>query len=161
MNTDLLAGLEVPKHCIENSRSGQENRRSVYFRLPAQWTIRRVSVDGCWIRNEQRKVDTLFYLQSRDQGEHKHAAVLVEFKGGDFGHALTQIESTLVYLAGKQAWRSASSLNKFALVVLSHGRQIPGCQAQLKKIQDRHKVIIRQKCAQITVTDISRDITIQ
>lgn len=37
----ILAGLGIPEGCIENSRHGKENGRSIYFKAPTEWTIKK------------------------------------------------------------------------------------------------------------------------
>lgn len=155
--TDLLARLGVPTRCIENRRNAEENRRSIRLDLPANWNVQKVNVDGCWLTSvNQRKVDVLFYVvpsSSNAASAPKQAAVLVEFKGKDFGHALSQIEDTLSYLSQQPAWQNARTVQRLGIAILSHGNQIPSFQNKIAQLARRHNVIIRHKSKQMTITE--------
>lgn len=159
---DLLTSLGVPAQCITHRRSAEEHQRSFRLDLPTDWDVQRVIVDGCWLTGaDHRKVDVLFYVTPNsppDADSFEQAVLLVEFKGKDFGHALSQIEETLLYLGQQPSWQKARSMRRFGIVILSHGHQIPNFQNKIAQLGRRHNVIIRHRSKHMTLT--SRDLNL-
>jgi len=89
----ILAG--IPEVCVEKRSSCKENGRSFSIIPEKSDTIWRVSADSCWINKSRKKVDYLFWVKSKSG---KRAIILVELKGGSYGKALAQIDSTLQLL---------------------------------------------------------------
>ena len=151
--TKLLAALQVPESCISDNRSAKENRCSIQLKLPPEWTVRQVAVDGCWMRSEERKkVDILFHVLPEPIHEPS-AVLLVEFKGHHVGHALDQLESTLQQLSQYSAWRSMQTFKRFGCVILSKCPQIGNYAQRRQKLTERYKIDIRFKSQQLTVVE--------
>lgn len=150
--TKLLAALQVPDACISRSRAAKENNCSIQLKLPSEWTVVQVAVDGCWISSEtQKKVDVLFQVIPELTQEHS-AVLLVEFKGHHLGRALDQLESTLRHLHQYPAWRTAQRLKRFGFVILSKCPQIGSYAQRRQVLTERYKIDIRWKTQQVTVS---------
>jgi hypothetical protein len=89
---EWFRAIGIPETCVEKRSSCEENGRSFSIAPEKSDEIWRVTVDGCWIDDDQQKVDYLFWVKSKSD---KKAIILVELKGGDYGKALSQIDSTL------------------------------------------------------------------
>src|SRR4051794_22234966 len=91
-----LARMGIPEACIEAKSAAAEHRQSFSLVPPVNRPVYRIKVDGCWITDSSRKrIDYLFCCEV-EAGQW--AVVLVELKGKDYGHALTQVEQTLTDL---------------------------------------------------------------
>lgn len=151
-----LLELGIPEHCISNSSSSREKGRRFSIR-PHRGSngdvIWRIQVDGCWLPEDVKKVDYMFWGQS---SSGRKLILLVELKGQDFGKALQQIRSTLDLLCKRSAGNrvhtgvhgmspghdlpEAAGIKAF--VVLSKGRGVPQRQVERERIRQRYGVIV-------------------
>jgi hypothetical protein len=109
-----LTALGIPEKCVSNSSSAEEKGRRFSIHPQPGDEIWRVHVDGCWVRDNVKRVDYLFWGRSASS---RQVILLVELKGQDFGGALQQIESTLQRLCR----RSGSNI-----IHTGHHRASPG-----------------------------------
>jgi len=84
----------------------RERRRKITFLNPAHQVVRRVQIDGCVI-TEGLRCDYL--LIAKRTSEH-----YVELKGCDVGHAVSQLEATIVAVS-----EDAQGAPKYAYVISS------------------------------------------
>lgn len=91
-------GIDVSPS-LENRYSHPEPRPEAEVYIPAGRTLYSflppyalLKVDKCWFNENQKKVDYLFWGQSRSGNK---IILLVELKGRDYGKALDQIQSML------------------------------------------------------------------
>lgn len=80
----------------QNVPTAKERREKSEYRVknPDRKYIVKLLVDNCLIKGEENKCDYL-YIDCNDK-----TIYLVELKGGDLSHAITQIESTINLLNG-------------------------------------------------------------
>ena len=151
-----LLELGIPEDCISNSSSAREKGRRFSIR-PRRGSnadrIWRIQVDGCWLPEDVKKVDYLFWGQS---GSGRKLVVLVELKGQDFGKALQQIRSTLDFLCkgsvGNRVHTGVHGMSPGhdlpaargikAYVVLATARGVPQRQADRERIRKRYGVVV-------------------
>lgn len=151
-----LTALGIPEDCVSNSSSAQE--RGCRFSIRPQRGNRRdqiwrVQVDGCWLQDDDKRVDYLFLGQS---ASGRRMVLLVELKGKDYRGALKQIESTLQCLCrrsegniihtGAHQYSPGHDLTNDngvrAYVVLSKGSGVPQRQRERERIRHRYGVIV-------------------
>lgn len=151
-----LTALGIPEECVSNGSSAHEKGRRFSIR-PRRGNqideIWRIQVDGCWMQDDVKKVDYLFWGQS---ASGRRDILLVELKGQDFGKALQQIESTLRLICKRDgdniihtgAHQDAPPHDPperggvRAYVVLSSGRGVPQRLRERQRIQERYGVIV-------------------
>lgn len=155
----------IPESCVEDKSSCEENKRRFSITPKPLDQIWRVKLDGCWIKQNEKKVDYLFWVKSKSG---KKAIVPVELKGGDYGKALMQIDSTLQLLC-KHSYKNILHTGQYqnspghnlvnnngvqAYVVLSQGhgaskraskrgRKIPQHHSKLERIRQKYQVRVK------------------
>ena len=167
---EWLKALGIPESCISQHSSAKEGKCS--FTIDRQKLggtrdeIWRVKVDNCWLPGAgEKKVDYLFWGQSVSGCK---VVMLVELKGGHFGKALQQIESTLQRLC-KQAdgkgihtdnHRSSPGHDQHdtggvrAYVVLSKGRGVRQRQHAQERIRQCYGVRVHASTQVLRVEGI-------
>ena len=148
----ILAGLDIPEHCIDERTSAQENRRKFEIRRHAQETVYRIKVDDCWLSNQDgKKVDYLFWCANG-----KERLSLVELKGGDFGKALEQVESTLriLFQQEPQLRQFADTGGICSYVVLSKGSGVRQRLKEIARLKKTYKVIVRPHGQQLEINGL-------
>lgn len=151
-----LTTLGIPEECISNSSSAQEKGRRFSIRprrsnqIDEIW---RIQVDGCWMQDDVKRVDYLFWGQS---ATGQRVVMLVELKGKNFGRALEQIERTLQRLCRRSDGNiihteahldspghdPPESGGMRAYVVLSKGSGVPQRLRERQLIQERYGVVV-------------------
>ncbi len=148
-----LLALGIPEGCVSNSSSAEERGRRFSIHSQPGDEIWRVHVDGCWVCDNVKRVDYLFWGRS---AAGRRVVLLVELKGQDFGRALQQIESTLQRLCKRSGGniihtgQHRASLGHEphgtggvrAYVVLSKGSGVPQRQREREKLRARYGVIV-------------------
>jgi hypothetical protein len=168
--------IGIPEACVEKRSSCEENGRSFSVTPEKFDEIWRVTVDGCWLDEDQQKVDYLFWVKSKSG---KKAIVLVELKGGDYGKALSQIDNTLRILCknshgniihagphqaspghnpvrdnGVQAYVVLSQGHDASARTSTHGRKIPQRLSKLEGIRQKYRVRVAPKTKRFAVTGV-------
>lgn len=139
---DFLKILHVPQCCVHAGKDAQENGRRFRILAPNDAIVLRTHVDGCWVDNNyEKRVDYLFCIENLKELK---MLILVELKGGDYRHALKQINDTMELL-NKFPKASVSLLQKKAGIVLSHGNQVGLYQNEAARIMKKHKILIIPK----------------
>ena len=173
---EWFEALDIPNDCVEKKSSCRENQRSFAIDPASGDEVWRIEVDGCWLRCVQKRVDYIFWVQSRSG---KRAIILVELKGSNYGKALDQIESTLRLLCkrssdnlihtgkhqlspghdgvagrGVQAYVVLSTGRQASKTVTRRGRKIPQRLSKLEKIRLEYRVRVQPKTNRMFVKGV-------
>ncbi len=173
---ECFEALDIPHACVEKRSSCKENQRSFSINPASGDEIWRIKVDGCWLRGAQKRVDYIFWVQSKSG---KRAIILVELKGSNYGQALDQIESTLRLLCkrsstnfvhtgkrplspghdgitdrGVQAYVVLSTGRQASKTVTRRGRKIPQRLSRLERIRLKYQVRVQPKTNRMFVRGV-------
>ncbi len=162
-----LSELGIPADCISSQTAvGDDNARFRIQKAPGDevWCVR---VDGCWLPDNLKKVDYLFYCSSA-AGAKK--VVLVELKGSHLPDALAQIRSTLRQLCklgvrqgihkgmhrNSPGHEPTQSGGVHAYVILSKFRSTVLNQREIQDIAKQYQVVITPKSQLLSVSGVDR-----
>ena len=155
-----MLNLGIDANDISRRSSAKENGRVFVIDPDRGDVIWRIKLDGGWLKGDYRKADYLFWgRNSRGQ----QFIVIVELKGTDYGHALSQIRSTLDKLCKHSATNivhnelyqglarhtATSDGGVTAYVILSNSRKVPLKQNEREKIRKEYNVLVHthsKKC---------------
>ncbi len=160
-----ILDLGIDANDISRSSSARERRRLFVIEPDRGDEIWRIKLDGGWLAGDYRKADYLFWGQS-SAGEH--FIIIVELKGKDYGHALSQIRSTLDKLCkhsdtnivhgghhrGSPGHTATSDGGVKAYVILSNSRKVPLKQRERESIRQKYNVIVNAKSDVLRVRGI-------
>jgi len=173
---EWFKALDIPDACVEKRSACKENQRSFSIRPTSGDEIWRIKVDGCWVSGAQKRVDYIFWVQSKSG---KRAIILVELKGSNYGKALDQIESTLRLLCkhsstnfvhtgkhqispghdgtadkGVQAYVVLSTGRQASKTATRRGRKIPQRLSRLERIRLGYGVRVQPKTNRMFVRGV-------
>lgn len=118
----------------------QENKSKMIFENPTQAPVRKITVDGCVIKdNETLRCD---YVLVPDY----EVEIYVELKGKDIAHAVKQLESTIELLSD-----NAKTIKKLCFIVSSRSPKLtPEIQKIAKTFNKKYNASFRVKNIQDT-----------
>lgn len=87
----------IPIECIKSYDERKiciafENGKMYKLKNNSSYKIRKVKIDNCIDRHEEKRCDYLMEIESI------YRVIFIELKGGDLAHALKQIYNTILYL---------------------------------------------------------------
>ncbi len=160
----LDLGINVA-HISHSSSVTEHGRTFVIEPVPGD-QIWRILLDSGWLKGSFRKADYLFWGKN-SQG--KCVMIIVELKGVDYGHALSQIANTLAILCKHSdtnivhvgyhrngpGHALTSERGVKAYVILSNSRQVPLKLKEREAIRQKYNVVVVAKSRELRVRGIN------
>ncbi len=161
-----ILDLGVDAAYVAHSSSVSENGRTFVIEPDAGDQLWRITLDGGWLQGDYRKADYLFWGRN-SQG--RCVVIVVELKGADYGHALSQIANTLERLCKRseanvvhlgphrsgQGHAPTSEGGVKAYVILSNSRQVPLKLKEREGIRQKYNVVVIAKSRELRVRGIN------